>query len=55
MTLKLNSKDNQAISQGKRIALIPCIFMYLSVIFLYSLWFLFRCDFFEGHVVRVNR
>ena len=55
MTLKLKRKDNHAMPQGKRIGLIPCILMYLSVIYLYSLWFVFRCDFFEGHVVRVNR
>ena len=55
MTLKLKSKDNHAMPQDKRIGLIPCILMCLSVFFLYSLRFLFRCDFFEGHVVRVNR
>ena len=34
MTLKMKSKDNHTIPQGKRIGLIPCILMYLSVIFL---------------------
>ncbi len=41
MTLKLKSKNNHAMSQGKRIGLIPCILMYLSVIFMYSPWFVF--------------
>ena len=34
MTLKLKSKDNHTMPQGKRIGLIPFIIMYLSVIFL---------------------